>query len=277
MRIVLSLLLMMCCNGGLLAQQVKNPVAASYLGLSAYSAQHTDVFGMHSNVAALGRLQQGGVGLFAERRFALQELNNYSLALALPVRGIGAFGVQAQRFGFSGFNETEAGLGYGMALGKQLAVGGRINYYSQQIQGYGNASTVNFEVGATLKLTDKLTSGVSAYNPVGGKYGVNKTEKLNAIYRLGLGYDVNDKVLLAAELVKEENQPLNVVSVLHYQFEKKFFAKIGVSTAASNIFAAAGLTLGPQFRLDVFASHHQQLGITPGLALYWGFSKKAAQ
>jgi hypothetical protein len=257
----------------LAAQQVNNPVAGPYLGLSAYSAANADVFGMNNNPAVLGRLQTAGAGIYAERRFMLQELNQVSMVLALPVK-LGGFGLQAGRFGFSGFNETQAGLGYGLQLSDKAAVGGKINYYTQQIAGYGNASTVNFEAGVTLKLTEKLTSGIQAYNPVGGKFGVDKNEKLASVYRLGLGYDVSDKVFLAAELIKEENLPLNVVSALHYQFEKKFFAKIGVSTAASNVFAAAGLTLGNHFRLDVFASHHQQLGFSPGLMLLFNFNKK---
>jgi hypothetical protein len=254
------------------AQQFKNNVAGPYVGLGAYSKKFVDVFAMANNQASLGNIKQSGVGVFGERRFGLAELNNYALHIALPITS-GTFGVQANRFGFTGFSETQLGLGYGRNLGEKVSVGGKINYYSQQIASYGNTSTVNIDAGLLLHLTSKLNAGISTFNPTGGKFGVDKTEKLASIYKFGLGYDVSDKVYVAAELVKEENSPVNLVSAVHYQFEKKFFAKVGLSTAASNIFVAAGLSLNNQFRLDVFASHHRQLGFSPGILLQYRFNK----
>jgi hypothetical protein len=254
------------------AQQFKNNVAGPYVGLGAYSKNFVDAFAMGNNQASLGNIKQTSIGIFGERRFGLSELNNYALHIAVPTSS-GTFGVQANRFGFTGFSETQLGLGYGRNLGEKVSIGGKVNYYSQQIANYGNASTVNIEAGLLLHLTSKLNAGISTFNPAGGKFGIDKTEKLASIYKFGLGYDVSDKVYVAAELVKEENSPVNLVSAVHYQFEKKFFAKVGVSTAASNIFVAAGLSLNDQFRLDVFASHHRQLGFSPGILLQYCFNK----
>jgi hypothetical protein len=267
----LSVLLFFCfsCSSSN-AQQFKNNVASPYIGLSAYSKGFTDVFGANSNQASLGELKNKSIGLITERRFGLQELNNFAGSIALPTKS-GTFGVQANRFGFSNFNETQLGLAYGRVLSEKVSIGGKVNYYSQQIAGYGNTNTVNIEAGLLLHLTPKLNAGISAYNPVGGKFGVNKNEKLNSIYKFGLGYDVSEKVFIASEFVKEENAPLNFIGAIHYQFEKKFFAKIGLSSAASNFFAAAGVVLNNDFRFDVFVSHHQQLGISPGIMLQYNF------
>jgi hypothetical protein len=254
------------------AQQVKNQVGAPYAGLSAYSRLHKDAFAMNNNQAALAGIKDAAIGILGERRFLLSELGSYTMAVALPVKP-GAFGVQASRFGFSGFNETEAGLGYGMPLGNRLSVGARINYYSQQVSGYGNASTLNFETGLMVHLTPKLEAGLHTYNPVGGKFGADKTEKLASLYRFGLGYDASEKLFLAAELIKEEEQPVNAVAAVHYYFDDRFFARLGISSAATNVFAAAGLSLAKHFRLEVFTSHHQQLGFTPGLLLHYSFKK----
>jgi hypothetical protein len=232
------------------AQQFKNNVGAPYMGLSAYSKKFMDVFGASSNQAALGEVKSTALGVYGERRFGLSELNNYSAHIALATKS-GTFGVQANRFGFDGFNETQLGLGYGRTLGEKVSIGGKINYYSQQVTGYGTGSTVNFEAGLLLHLTPKLNAGISAFNPTGGKFGVDKTEKLASVYKFGLGYDVSDKVNVSTEFVKDENTPLNVIAAIHYQFEKKFFAKAGISSAASNFFAAAGLSLNNQFRLDI--------------------------
>lgn len=255
------------------AQEYKTPVGAPYLGLGAYSQQVNDVFAQHHNQAALGIQKSAAIGVFGERRFMLEDLSNYSLAIVIPT-GSGSFGVQGSRFGFSGFNETELGLGYGLSLGKKLSVGGRINYFSRQVPGYGNASVVNGEAGLLLYLTPKLTAGIHTYNPVAAKFGPDKDEKLSSIYRVGIGYDISKVVFLAAEMQKKEDEPVSIISAIHYQFEKRFFAKLGISSEAANIFAAAGLLLNDQFRLDVFASHHRQLGFSPGISIQYSFSKK---
>jgi hypothetical protein len=256
------------------AQQFKNNVGAPYIGLSAYSTKFMDVFGYHTNTAALGELKTSAIGVFGERRFGVQELNNFSAHTALATKA-GGIGLQANRFGFSGFNETQIGIGYGKQLSDKITIGAKANYYQQQIAGYGNASTVNAEAGILLHLTPKLTSGISVFNPIGGKFGINKTEKLASFYKLGLGYDISDKVNIVTELIKQDNSPINFIGAVHYQFEKKFFAKVGVSSAASNFFAAVGINLNNQFRMDVFASHHQQLGFSPGVMLL--FTPKAKE
>jgi hypothetical protein len=252
------------------AQQLKSNIAAPYIGLSSYSKGFIDAFGINSNVATLGVLKNKAVGIYAERRYGLEELNNFAATIAIPSKS-GTFGLQANRFGFSSFNETQIGLGYGKQLSEKISIGGKVNYYSQQIAGYGKANTVNIEAGLLLHLTAKLNAGISAFNPVGGKFGINQTEKLSSIYKFGLGYDVSEKVFIASEFVKEENAPLNFIGAIHYQFEKKFFAKVGVSAAASNFFAAAGIVLHNDLRLDICISHHQQLGISPGVILQYNF------
>jgi hypothetical protein len=164
------------------------------------------------------------------------------------------------------------GLGYGLALGEKISIGGKINYYSQQITGYGNAGTLNFEAGLLLHLTNRLHSGIGVFNAAGGKFGINKTEKLASIYKFGLGYEVNDNVFIATETEKEENKPIALVAVVQYRFEKRFIAKLGISTAASGFFAAIGFLLNNQFRLELFASRHPQLGISSGLLLHYQFT-----
>jgi hypothetical protein len=258
------------------AQQFKNNVGAPYIGLSAYSTANNTIFGTQTNIASLGNLQQSSIGAFAERRYGLQDLHNLSLHTGFVTKS-GNVGIQANRFGNEGFNETQLGLGYGINLNNKISVGARVNYYNQLIAGYGNASTVNAEAGILLQLTAKLKSGVSVFNPVASAFGINKTEKLASIYKLGLGYDVSKKVLIATEFVKQENEPINLIAMVHYQFEKKFYAKVGASSAAANFFAAAGLSLNNQFRIELFASHHQQLGFSPGLMLLFTPNAKVTQ
>ena len=253
-------------------QTVRRPVAAVYTGLGAYSINHADVFSFINNQASLAQMKSAAAGVYGERRFMLNELSLYQLAIAVPTNS-GNFGVKAGYFGFSDYNESQMGLAYARKLGNKVDIGVQFNYNGIQVSGYGNSSAINFEIGTIFHLTDKLHAGVHAYNPVGGKYGKNSEEKLASIYTVGLGYEASDKFFVSAEIEKEENQPVNVNAGMQYKFLPQFMARAGIATITSNVYAGVGLFL-KTFRLDVVASYHPQLGVTPGLMLVYNFSKK---
>lgn len=253
------------------AQSLRQPVSAVYLGLGAYSTQHADVFSFVNNQAALAQIKNAAVGVYGERRFLLTETSVYTAAIAFPFR-LGNFGVSIKYLGFKNFNENQIGVAYGRSLGKKVDIGIQFNYYGYKVPAYNSASTVNFELGALVHLTDKLNAGFHVYNPVGGQF--SKTdEKLTAAYKVGLGYDASDKFFVSAEVVKEEDYPVNLNAGVQYQFAKQFFARAGIASATSISYAGVGLAWN-NFRLDITGSYHPQLGLSPGLLLIMNLGKK---
>ena len=173
------------------AQIIRRPVAAPYIGLGAYSLNHVDVFSFTSNQAALAQLKNSAAGVYAERRFLLSELNNYTAAIGFPTSS-GNFGLKTSYFGSVDYNETQIGLAYGRKMGSKVDIGVQFNYNGIRIAGYGNASAVSFEIGTILHLTEKLHAGIHVNNPVGGKFGKDKLEKFPSVYTIGLGYDASE-------------------------------------------------------------------------------------
>ena len=266
--ILLFLSIHLIING----QTVHRPVAAVYTGLGAYSNNHVDVFSFSNNQASLAQMKNASVGAYGERRFMLNELSLYQFAIAVPTNS-GNFGVHVGYFGFSDYNESQMGLAYARKLGSKIDIGVQFNYNGIKTSGYGNSSAVNFEIGTVFHLTDKLNAGVHAYNPVGGKYGKNSEEKLASIYTVGLGYEASDKFFVSAEIEKEENQTVSVNGGIQYKFLPQFMIRAGIVTNTSVLYGGASLVL-KTFRLDVVASYHPQLGVTPGLLLIYDFKKK---
>jgi len=254
------------------AQTVRRPVAALYTGLGAYSTNHADVFSFTSNQASLAQLSNAAAGVYGEKRFLLDELSLYQAAVAVPTSS-GNFGLKAGYYGYNDYNETQLGLAYARKLGSKVDIGVQFNYNAVRINSYGNASAVNFEIGTILHLTDKLHAGVHAYNPVGGKLGKNGEEKLASVYTVGLGYEASEKFFVSAEVEKEENQDVNINAGMQYKFLPQLMARAGIATNTSNVYFGVGLFL-KSFRLDVVASYHPQLGVTPGLLLIYDFKKK---
>lgn len=255
-----------------MAQTVHKPVTTGYLGMGAYSLRHIDAFSFIGNQAVLAQEKNISVGVYGERRFFLNELNNYTATCILPTSS-GNFGIKTGYAGFSDYNETQIGLAYARGLGDKVDIGAQFNYHGIRIAGYGNASAVSFEIGTVLHVTEKLHTGFHINNPVGGKFGKNNQEKLASVYTLGLGYDASEKFFVCAEIEKEEDRPVNVNAGIQYKFIPQLQARLGVSTSTSSLWAGVGLII-KSIRIDVTSSYHPQLGITPGLLLIFHFSKQ---
>lgn len=241
--------------------------------MGAYSFNHVDAFSFTSNQASLAQLKNTAAGVYGERRFLLNELNNCR-AVADIITSSGNFAFSAGYAGFSGYNETQLGLAYARKLGSKVDVGAQFNYNGIRIAGYGNASAISFEIGTILHLSEKLHTGLHVNNPIGGKFGKDQQEKLPSVYTVGFGYEASGKFFFSTELIKEEDQPLNVNAGLQYKFTSQLLARAGISSATTSGWAGVGLSW-KSFRLDVTASYHSQLGVTPGLLLLFNFNPPA--
>lgn len=252
------------------AQTLRRPVAAGYIGPGAYSIQHADVFSFTANQASLAQIKNSAAAIFAERRFLLSELNNYTAVIGLTTNS-GNFGLKANYSGFTDYNETQIGLAYGRKLGSKLDIGAQFNYNGISIaDGYGNASAISVELGTIFHITDKLNAGVHINNPVGGKFGKDQQEKLSSVYGFGIGYDASEKFFISAEIEKEEDRPANINAGFQYKFIPQLLVRAGMSTATSSAWVGFGLTL-KSFRLDITSSYHPELGISPGILLLFNF------
>lgn len=253
----------------LFCQALRQSLSLPYVNLSAYSTKQIDPFSFTGNQAALAKTAIGGVGVYGERRFLLAENSVYGLAAALPTK-LGNFGVQVNYAGFANFNEQKAGLAYGRSLGSKVDIGVQFNYYNYQIPSYQNGAAINFEAGAIVHFSEKLNAGVHLYNPVGASLNKATDEKLAAVYKFGLGYDASENFYVSTEIVKEEDQPINVTGGIQYKFKKQFFARAGFRSDNNTGFAGVGFEY-EKLRIDVAASYHPQLGISPGLLLIYNF------
>jgi hypothetical protein len=238
----------------------------SYIKTTTYSSVHKDAFSFLSNQAVLANIKSMSVGVFGERRFLLEDMSSYQMAFTLPTSS-GNFGLKANYFGSTSFNESELGLAYARNLGR-IDAGIQFNYFAIQTTGYGKASAVNFEAGALLHVTDQFETGIHIYNPTRAGIGKNNEERLPFIYSFGLGYDASEKFFIGTEIEKIEDRPVNINAGLHYSFDEKLFVRTGIASATSSFYLGFGFLLNG-FRIDVTASLHPNLGMSPGILLLY--------
>lgn len=246
------------------AQGVTKPVMGPG-GLNAYSNKPLDLFSVFNNQAALAQLKSKSVGLYGERRYLVEGLNNYLGLGAIETR-TGCFGIELGYFGFSRFNQARAGLAYALALGSRMNMGVEFNYHSINIPGYGKASTLGIELGALFHLTEKLNAGMQISNPVGGKFGQAGREKLPAVYRGGIGFDPSREFFAGIEMVKEELMPAYLNAAIQYAGIPGVAIRTGFTSASNSWWMGIGY-LWRSLRIGISIGFHPVLGITPGFFL----------
>ncbi len=252
------------------AQVARPPLWAAYTAVGTYSKNFVDAFSGNSNQAALAEIKRPVAAVYAENRYLLKELNQYAAAVVLPSR-FGGFGFGVQHFGGGAFKHSQLGFGMGKRLGDKINVGVQFNYNTISLAGYGNSSTLNFELGTIWHITHRMHTGFHVYNPVGGNFGRNKEEKLATVYRVGLGYELSDRLFISSEFSKTTGMPVNTFLAMQYNFAKQFFSRVGLGGNTGNYFWGMGLQWSLA-RLDIVANYHPQLGWTPACMMLFNFN-----
>lgn len=264
-----------CCLQTAVAQQTRNPLSAPYLSSGAYSQSFSNALNAASHIASLATLTRFSAGVLGERRFMLKETALYTAVIAMPTSS-GNFVVRTRYMGYSAYNESELSVGYGRKLAAAVDIGVAMNYYRVGLAGYGSAGAINFEAGAIFHMNDRLHAGVQIYNPLNSRLGKQTNEKLASVYKAGLGYELSGTLLSTLEVIKQSNTATSIHIGLQYKPIKQMFARAGYLTGQNILYAGAGYQY-KQFRIDMTAGFHQQLGFSPGMLLLYEYEKKAAE
>ena len=257
------------------AQTTHSPLVSYYPSSGAYSKSFQDAFSVISNIGALSTLKDFNAGVYGEKRFMLAETGLYTAVVAVPTAS-GNFALQADYSGYQAYNESQIGIAYGLPVSEKIGIGAKFNYYHLRIPSYLNASAINFEIGSVIHISDQLHTGVSIYNPLSSSLGKNTGEKIAAVYKAGIGYEMSASFFTQLEVIKEKDKDVNVHAALQYRPIKQLCARAGILTGTSSWYFGVGY-LYKQLRMDFSFSFHQQLGISPGLLLLYKLNKSVKE
>jgi hypothetical protein len=219
-----------CCK----SQQGQTVPAAARTGV--YDNVQNNALHFVANQAALGTAKKFAAALYGEKRFLLQELSFYHLALVQPA-GDGAAGLQLAYAGNSDFYTSKIGFAYGRNLGEKLALGLQFNYINQHIHGYGNAAQVTVEGGLIVHVSEAFGAGFQVSHAAGAVLRKHN-EKLPAIYTIGISYQPSGPFGITAEVVKTGSFPAALQAGLEYKFAKRLWAKAGITSGTAAFFIA---------------------------------------
>ena len=269
---LLCLLLTLLSFPNLLAGQDPLPPGARAAGLGfAYTGVKGDFWGLFHNPAGLAGLPQMQAAVTLEQRYLLPELAYAGAGFALPFTSNQTAGLRVATFGFDAYRESRAGLSYAIEVLERIRMGVTAEYAGLAIAGYGSESVFLLHPGLQVEVTEQLNFGFRAYNVTRAQLPLRTgDEPLPSLVAAGLAFQPSEKVLLVADLVKDEAHPLSFRGGVEYQFVPALCARAGFSTEPLQFTGGLGLHF-QQFRFDFSSSYTDRLGYTPYLALGYSF------
>jgi hypothetical protein len=254
------------------AQPPPQPLAAGFMSMG--STAKTNIFSGIINPAFLTTMKSCNIGIYAERRFLVDGLNNYVGAIGLPVAN-GGFSISVNYFGSVIYNAMKIAIGYGRTLGTKMDVGIQLNYNTISLEGYGKSMALGFTLGANFHVSDKFQMNMYLSNLIAGKFTSPNAGALPAVYSMSWRYRVSDFCSIAAGVTKEEGHAANINALMEYEFQRGMSVRTGIATSSfsSSILIGIILTI-KKARLDISSNYHPRLGITPALGLLFDTNDK---
>jgi hypothetical protein len=246
--------------------------APAAMGNAAVTRQ--DVWALFHNPSGIAFIKSTEAGLSYEQRFSLKELSTKGVALAMPVGGTGAVGINAGYFGYKNFNEQTAGLTYARRFGDRIGAGVKLIYHSVTIgEEYGTRSLFTADVGIQARVARNLWLGTHIYNPVQADLVKETGEPLPSVFSLGAGYIFSEKLKIEVLSEKWTSEKALFRAGIEYHPVKYFWLRAGIASQPLASSFGFGVDLST-FQLDVAASFHPQLGFTPNISLSYRFPEK---
>lgn len=252
------------------------PLGARSAGMGYTGLTHTDLWSVRLNPAGMAGVERPVAGLLYQQHFLSNELAQQGLAAVIPV-GKGAFGVSADRFGYSLYTESRVGVGYAMRFGDGLRAGIQLNHVGIRLgENYGNSSALTAELGVQARLTKELWLGAHLYNPTQallgstGEGGVVVEERVPTLLRVGLTYTFSTKLQMLVEAEKDIDQAERFRIGMEYNPNKVLFLRTGISTGPVQAHFGAGFRV-KQLDIDLAMAVRSQLGPTPVIGINYRF------
>ena len=273
MKKFLFVVLIILFYQSLFAQYDNYSAGAKSKALSDASLTFSNLWAVFNNQAAMAFSDNKAIGVFAENKFGLKELNTGALAFTYPLEKAGVLGLSIYSFNQSVlFSRQKFGLAYALKLGNNFSSGMQLNLIRSFTAEYGSAFSFCGEIGLYFKMNEKTSLGVHVFNPTSSRYNKSNNERIPTLMRIGLAYQISENSILLAELENSSINSFNFKGGLVYQISERLSMRASVK---SYPFASAfGLEISTKkININLALQFHQVLDISPGISLDHYFEK----
>lgn len=272
LKLMMILLIVNSLHVSLVSQigyQIVSGAMSLGIGGASVSVQGADA--IFHNPAGLVGTTRSTVLLASEIKFGLKDLKPIGIAFVLPTQS-GVLGFSFQNYSFDAYRESKLGVAYARRLSSKFNLGIQLDYLRLKIDEYGSTGLLTFEIGCNTLILNDLVLSAYLFNPVAVR--LNEVERTPSVFRLGLGYHLNSKVLLSLETEKDIEYPASFKFGLTYKALETLTLRCGFRTAPSMFSFGFGYAISKYLTVDLALASHANLGMTPALSLSYGLGKE---
>lgn len=250
------------------AQEYFNPVGANSRALADVSVCFHDPWSAFNNQAGLALVRFPAIGIFAENKFNLKELNGGAFILAYPLKENGTLALDFYIFNYSVlFSRQKLGLSYALQLSKSLSAGIQMNYLRTITENYQTRNTFFGEAGMLYFLNNKTRLGFHVFNPTSVRYDKFSNERVPVILNLGAAFMAGENVLLLSEIEHSSDFGYGIKGGIEFSMNEHIKLRGGFRTMP--VISTFGLSLIiAGFHIDIAFQFHQILGNSPSFSAY---------
>jgi hypothetical protein len=239
------------------------PAGARESGMAFVSIMSEGFWTSFHNSASLPSVKSISFGAGYENRFGIKELSTRTAALIIPA-GEASVGSVYSYFGYADFRREMVGISCGLPVSQKISAGIQIDYFSEKTAGeYLNTRILTFEAGLLLRVSEGLTAGVHAFNPVPDAI---RHFSMPSALRAGIGSKLNSQLFAGFEVEMVTGMKPDLRTGLEYEIIKNFWIRGGYRSAMSSFSFGLGYLLHPG-KIDIAFSTHEQLGITSNISI----------
>ncbi len=201
---------------------------------------------------------------YAPSYFGVKELATASAAALIPF----SFGVISGGFstyGFELFRETTLSASFSKIFFKRILFGLSVDYKSLKIRRYGNASSVLFNFGGLIYLSQNVRLGFLIRNFTRATYK-NYPDQIPSIISLGASINPIDEITMNIAICKDLEYPISTRFGLEYGIFTNLDLRFGYRTEPNSYTGGIGIKY-KYFELDYAVFTHEELPISHQVSL----------
>jgi hypothetical protein len=227
-----------------------------------------DTWSYFNNPGGLAKLETSVVSAGYDSRFGLKELSSVDLVGAWKIKS-GTLGFGLSRYGGKLLNQQSLGLAFANQLGI-VSVGGKLEWFQTQIEGFGSGSSLIFSLGGMADLSPNFSVGASISNLSRSKLSKDSETRLPTGVSLGISYTPISQLQIQLEIEKDIQIKPILKAGIEYGIRDWIFLRTGINSHPSRLFFGLGLKSN-RMKLDYAFGQNQALGSTHHLSLAFAF------
>ena len=268
--------ILICCllaTSTLYAQNLPTSTGARSFGLGNTSTTLSDPFSVFNNISGISEVKNKSVFIAYDNRFGILELQSVSSGYIHPV-SFGTFGISFFRFGDELFNQQVLGIGYADKIGI-ISLGGKINYYQTNIEGFGSKGGIILEFGAQAQILPELSFGTRLFNLNQAELVSNDrfTEVLPTVIEVGIAYQPIDDLKLNIQIDKDVDREVNFKAGIELNIIEEVVIRTGFNTQPMTSFFGVGFKK-KTFVIDYSTRINSNLGLSHHASVSYEFIPK---